>query len=65
MASTKKFGEATNASGNNITSTFLAPIFTEDYKILQALDRPNVANNQINEPLLHVSTLLEKHMQQV
>ncbi len=56
----KKFGEATNASGNNITSTFLAPIFTEDYKILQALDRPNVANNQINEPLLHVSTLLEK-----
>lgn len=56
----KEYGIATNASGNNITSTFLAPIFTEDYKILKALDQPNTIQTNLDEPLVQVSTLLQE-----
>ncbi|KAB8039040.1 phosphodiesterase [Silvanigrella paludirubra] len=56
----KEFGIATNASGNNITSTFLSPIFTEDYKILKALDQPNNVQASLDEPLVQVSTLLQE-----
>jgi predicted AlkP superfamily pyrophosphatase or phosphodiesterase len=54
-----EYGVATNASGNNITSTFLSPIFTEDYKILKALDQPRTQGN-LDEPLVQVSTLLQE-----
>ncbi|MGY3803298.1 alkaline phosphatase family protein [Pigmentibacter ruber] len=55
----KIYGDASNANGTNITSTFLSPIFTEDYKILQALDQPYTGFEKLNEPLVQVSTLLE------
>ena len=54
-----EYGIATNASGNNITSTFLSPIFTEDYKILKALDQPRAQAN-LDEPLVQVSTLIQE-----
>lgn len=56
----KIYGDATNANGSNITSSFLSPIFTEDYKILKALDQPSLEHAEKNEPLVQVSTLLEE-----
>lgn len=53
------YGIANNANGLNITRDFLAPIFTEDYKILKALDQPNT-DTKLNEPLVLVSTLFQE-----
>ncbi|WP_161597639.1 alkaline phosphatase family protein [Fluviispira multicolorata] len=47
--------QARDATGADITASFLEPFFTQDYKILQSIDQP-----QIDEPLIQVTTLLQE-----
>ncbi|APJ02631.1 alkaline phosphatase family protein [Silvanigrella aquatica] len=56
----KEYGIATNAKGENITKEFYEPIFTEDYKILKALDQPKSNHVHAHEPLVQVTTLLQE-----
>ncbi|WP_186646644.1 alkaline phosphatase family protein [Fluviispira vulneris] len=47
--------QARDANGTDITSSFLEPFFTQDYKILQSIDQP-----QVDEPLIQVTTLMQE-----
>ena len=49
------YGQVENSKGNNITNSFLSPVFTQDYKILQALNQ-----EKFDRPLVQVTTLFEQ-----
>ncbi len=51
-----KYGPAFNAKGKDITKSFLQPVHTEDYKLLQSLDK----SDAIDTSLVQVITLLEQ-----
>lgn len=55
----KKYGEAYNAKGKDITQDFQQTVFTEDYKLLEDLNAKSL-DGKNEEPLVQVTTLLQE-----